>query len=105
MEAILHGNAVPAIPVHESLRKISTGKNQCVDRREYQLIQTPQCFRAALLKEAYRHARHSDFTDDASVVEDFGTAIHLVQGLKENIKITTQPDLHMAEGLIRHFDI
>ena len=103
-EAALHGNAIPCVPVHESLRRIAAASNEKADRREYMLVQTPQCFVSEILKKAYASATSGEFTDDASVLESSGATIHLVNGLKENIKLTTQPDFHMAEGLIRFFD-
>ena len=102
-EAAIHGNAVPFVPVHESLRKVSADGSEKVDRLEYLLVQTPQCFVSDTLKKAYASVSSTDFTDDASVVEEAGTKIHLVQGLKENIKITSPPDLLMAEGLVKSF--
>lgn len=102
-QALLTGSAIPSVPVNESLRKVTDERNERVDRNEYLLIQTPQCFQSSHLKNAYAKATSDDFTDDASVLEKSGIKIHLVNGLKENIKITTQTDLLMAEGLIRHF--
>ena len=102
-EAAIHGNAVPCVPVHESLRRVSADSNEKVDRRDYLLVQTPQCFDSDTLKKAYATVDSPEFTDDASVVEAAGTKIHLVQGIKENIKITSPPDLLMAEGLINGF--
>ena len=104
-EAAVHGNAVPCVSVHESMRRIYAEGNERVDRNEYQLVQTPQCFQSDLLKKAYATAGSEEFTDDASVVEESGLKIHLVHGLKENIKLTTPADLHMAEGLFRFFAV
>jgi len=103
-EAAIHGNAVPCIPVYESLRRIAPENNERADRNEYMLVQTPQCFHSDSLKKAYGSSGAGEFTDDASVLEASGEKIHLVQGLKENIKLTTQADFHMAEGLIRFFE-
>lgn len=92
--------AIPVIPVHESMRVISEGSSAHVDRSKYRLVQTPQCFNAQLLKDAYKQAFLEKFTDDASVVEAYGSAIHLVKGNRENIKITEPADLKIAEGLV-----
>ncbi len=67
-----------------------------VDREDYRLVQTPQVFRAEWLHEAYRQAERPYFTDDASVVEAAGYGIALVEGNRENIKITTPYDLQIA---------
>ena len=102
-EAAVHGNAIPCVSFHESIRKVYEDSNEPVDRNEFQLIQTPQSFQSSILKKAYNETASEEFTDDATVLEESGIKIHLVHGLKENIKITTQPDLHMAEGLIKYF--
>ena len=64
-------------------------------------LQTPQVFDAELLQKAYKQEFSLLFTDDASVVEAFGTKIHLVKGNRENIKITTEFDLKLAEAIIK----
>ncbi|MBR2291294.1 MAG: 2-C-methyl-D-erythritol 4-phosphate cytidylyltransferase [Prevotella sp.] len=71
-----------------------------VPRDEYRLVQTPQTFDIQLLKAANRQPYNDGFTDDASVVESYGHQITLVEGNRENIKITTPYDLKIAEVLI-----
>jgi len=88
---------IPVIPVVETLRHISEGTKP---RGDYRLVQTPQCFDIQLLKAANRQPYNDGFTDDASVVEAFGFNITLVEGNRENIKITTPFDLKMAESLV-----
>lgn len=90
------GAAVPVTPVVETLRHIGTGT---VSRNDYRLVQTPQTFDIKLLKEAYRQEYTEAFTDDASVVESLGHEIKLIDGNRENIKITTPFDLTIAEAL------
>ena len=87
---------IPVVPVVETLRHVSEGTKP---RDEYRLVQTPQCFDIQLLKAANRQPYRDSFTDDASVVEAFGHGITLVDGNRENIKITTPGDLRMAEVL------
>ncbi len=90
------GSAVPVTDIVETVRHISPdGKTSCtVPRSEYKLVQTPQVFKAEILRNAYRQDFSPAFTDDASVVEALGnTSITLVQGNRENIKITTPADL------------
>lgn len=96
------GTAVPVIEVYETLRRLDTveGTSQTVNRASYRLVQTPQTFDGRLLKQAYAVGYRSEFTDDASVVEACGTDIHLVEGNRENIKITTPFDLSVAEALL-----
>ena len=88
---------IPVVPVVETLRHITEGTKP---RNEYRLVQTPQCFDIQLLKAANRQPYNDVFTDDASVVEAFGFDITLVDGNRENIKITTPYDLKIAEVLI-----
>ena len=95
------GAAIPVIDVVETVRWISEdGGSETVPRDRYKLVQTPQVFRASLLKQAYAQPYTSAFTDDASVVEAFGHRVELVKGNRENIKLTTPFDLKLAEMLI-----
>ena len=112
---------IPVIPVVETLRHISSNgqtrtdtdkkeslspevrcqkESRTVPRDEYRLVQTPQTFDIQLLKAANRQPYNDGFTDDASVVESYGHQITLVEGNRENIKITTPYDLKIAEVLI-----
>jgi 2-C-methyl-D-erythritol 4-phosphate cytidylyltransferase len=95
------GNAIPAIPVNESIRKVEFGFSIPVNRNNYFLIQTPQCFHSELIKKAYEQVYKEEFTDDASVVEALGVKINLVEGNQENIKITRPADLKYAEALLK----
>ena len=88
---------VPVVPVVETLRHVSEGTKP---RGDYRLVQTPQTFDIQLLKAANGQPYCDDFTDDASVVESYGHAITLVEGNRENIKITTPYDLKIAEVLV-----
>ena len=91
------GAAIPVIPMIESVREISRGGSRPFDRNRLCIVQTPQVFRADLLQEAYKQPYDECFTDDASVVEAAGHTIRLVDGKRENIKITTPMDLQYAE--------
>ena len=94
--------AVPVVPVVETVRQLlADGQSRTVDRERYRLVQTPQTFTISLLKAAYRQPYQSAFTDDASVVESLGLAVHLTEGNRENIKMTTPSDLDYAEYLCR----
>ena len=88
---------IPVVPVVETLRHITEGTKP---RGDYRLVQTPQCFDIQLLKAANEQPYNDGFTDDASVVEAFGFDITLVEGNRENIKITTPYDLKIAEVLL-----
>ena len=91
------GTAIPVIDIVESIRKVEENDNEAVDRNLYKAVQTPQVFEAQILKAAYRQDYVPTFTDDASVVEAFGHKISIVEGNKENIKITTPLDLGIGE--------
>ncbi|MCR5680373.1 MAG: 2-C-methyl-D-erythritol 4-phosphate cytidylyltransferase [Prevotella sp.] len=101
---------IPVVPVVETLRHLGNGQSGqagtegdvpsvTVPRDEYRLVQTPQCFDIGLLKAANRQPYSEAFTDDASVVEAYGHAVALVDGNRENIKITTPFDLRIGEVL------
>lgn len=94
------GNAIPAVPPHDSVRLVKGNTNRIIDRSLLQLIQTPQVFRINKIKQAYSQDYLEIFTDDASVLELFGEKIYLVEGNRENIKITSNIDLIIAEALI-----
>lgn len=99
-EARKLGAVVPVTPVIETLRHLDGSQGgKTVARSEYRLVQTPQTFSVRLLKDAYRQEYTELFTDDASVVEAFGHEITLVEGNRENIKITTPYDMKIAEAL------
>ncbi len=91
---------IPVIPVVETVRHLDGDSSLTVPRDQYRLVQTPQTFDIQLLKAANRQPYNDGFTDDASVVESFGHKITLVEGNRENIKITTPYDLKIAEVLI-----
>ena len=98
------GAAVVTVSPKDSIREMTETGSQAVPRTRYKLVQTPQCFKASLLQKAYEQPEQEHFTDDASVVEQLGAGIALVEGSYSNIKITTPEDLLLAEVLIKQFD-
>jgi len=94
------GNAIPAIPASESLRITDHALNQALPREKVRIVQTPQCFRADLIKKAYNRNYKEEFTDDATLLEADGHRIYLVDGSPENFKITTPTDLKIAASLL-----
>ena len=92
--------AIPVVDLVDSIRQVTSTDSQSVDRNAFKLVQTPQIFDAELLLKAYEQKYTPLFTDDASVVEALGAKIHLVEGNRENIKITTEFDLKMAESIM-----
>jgi 2-C-methyl-D-erythritol 4-phosphate cytidylyltransferase len=99
--AEVNGNAVLAIPSKDSVRLSDTKGNRALARELVYLIQTPQIFTSNVLQKAYQQEFRTSFTDDASVVEHAGVAIHLVEGDPKNIKITYPEDLALAEVFLK----
>lgn len=91
---------IPVVDVVETVRHLTEEGSETVPRDQYKLVQTPQVFDVSLLKKAYNQEYTSHFTDDASVVEALGVKVHLVEGNRENVKLTTPFDLKLAEMLI-----
>ncbi|MDP4210634.1 MAG: 2-C-methyl-D-erythritol 4-phosphate cytidylyltransferase [Bacteroidota bacterium] len=96
------GNAIPCFPVYETVRKVDGDKNVMLDRSNLRLIQTPQIFRSSLIKKAFEQSFDEAFTDDASVLERTGETIYLVDGNRENIKVTDPFDLIIAEAILQN---
>lgn len=96
---------VPCVNVVETLRYVQEEGSVTVPRDEYRLVQTPQVFDATLLKKAYEQPYSPQFTDDASVVESMGMVVSLIEGNRENIKITTPFDLKIASALLEECSI
>ena len=91
---------IPVVAPVDSFRKIEGDDSKIIDRSALRIVQTPQVFDVSLLKNAYNQEYTSHFTDDASVVEALGVKVHLVEGNRENVKLTTPFDLKLAEMLI-----
>lgn len=100
MDAKKLGNAIPTIPINESVRIFLDDENEIMDRSTLCIIQTPQIFKLEDLKKAYQQEYKKEFTDDASVIETLGIKIHLSKGDPKNIKITQAIDLKIAEALL-----
>jgi len=95
-----YGNAIPVISPSDTLRIVNEENSKPVDRLLVKQIQTPQVFHSRLLKKAYCQSYLPEFTDDATVLEKTGEKIRLVDGNRENIKITNPEDLIIAEHLL-----
>ena len=99
--AVSHGAAVCALPIAETVKRVRDGVVETtLDRVDLWAVQTPQAFRAALLREAHEKARRDGVmgTDDAVLVERLGHPVRVVPGLADNVKITTPDDLRRARG-------
>lgn len=100
-EAGKHGNAIPAVRLKESLRELNGNDSYAVDREQYRVIQTPQCFRTTELLEAFQNPDFNSFTDEASLYEQTGRKIHLVEGEYCNLKITFPEDLMFVAAYLK----
>lgn len=98
--ALEFGTAIPVINSADSVRMLTKKGNKIVDRNKVKLVQTPQTFHSKILLPAFEIDYKDQFTDEASVVEAFGLKLNLVEGEKNNIKITTPHDLELAKILL-----
>lgn len=94
------GSGVAAVIPKDSIREVIDAGSKSVNRNNYRLIQTPQTFKLSVIKQAYKAIDNKGFTDDASVVENAGHKISLVEGAYSNIKITTPEDIKIAQALL-----
>lgn len=94
------GAVVTCVDSKDSVRLVEADRNRALYRQNVKLVQTPQTFRLSVLREAYSVPFNESFTDDASVVEHMGHAIHLIEGSYSNIKITTPEDLWVGERMV-----
>ncbi|HNJ59394.1 MAG TPA: 2-C-methyl-D-erythritol 4-phosphate cytidylyltransferase, partial [Chitinophagaceae bacterium] len=100
-QALIKGNAVPAITATDSIRLVDeNGNNSIADRNKIKIIQTPQTFKSNIILDAFKQPYKESFTDEASVVEATGAAIFLIDGEYNNIKITHPSDLAVAEKIL-----
>ena len=102
IEAVKSGAdaAVPVVPVTDTVKRVEGDRVvETLDRAELVSVQTPQAFRADILRKA--HASGGEATDDASLVEAIGGTVVVVPGERNNIKITTPDDLRIAEALLQ----
>jgi 2-C-methyl-D-erythritol 4-phosphate cytidylyltransferase len=94
------GNAIPAVSPSDSLRIMTDKGSMPLNRMHVKQIQTPQVFNAELIKKAYLQEYITEFTDDATVLEKMGEKINMVDGNRENIKITNPEDLLISSALL-----
>lgn len=94
------GAAIPVVALNDSVRQVVGEASHALDRSALRAVQTPQAFDARLLLDAYSLPYQTTFTDDASVVEQLGHPITLVEGDPHNLKITRPMDLALSEYLL-----
>ncbi len=102
--AIESGSAIPVVTPVDSFRVATGEESHPIDRSTLRIVQTPQIFRAEMLRKAYQTEYQPSFTDDASVVEYSGERVTLCEGERSNIKITNIEDMAIAEALLAQRD-
>jgi len=100
--AAKNGSCIPVTDMDETVRMVGDqGHSEHLDRSILRRVQTPQVFKSELIRKAYDQPYKPSFTDDASVFESIYGEVSMVEGNRENIKITTPIDLQLAALLIR----
>lgn len=100
-QAIEKGSAIPAVAATDSIRIVEGEGHYVADRNLVRIIQTPQTFLSDLLLPAFEQPYHTSFTDEATVVENAGTKVFLIEGEYTNLKITRPEDLQIAEQILQ----
>ena len=100
LEAENNTAVIPVVAPIDSYRIVEGDNSRIIDRSALRMVQTPQVFQAEALRKAYEQPFSATFTDDASVMEAAGHKVTLVDGERENIKITTPSDMLIAEAII-----
>ena len=95
------GSAIPVLPATESIRVVDDGNSKSLNRENLRIIQTPQTFNTGIILPAFEQEYQASFTDEASVVEAYGEIVHLIEGERDNIKVTTPEDMLIAEVLFK----
>jgi len=100
-QTINKGSAIPVIPLTDSIRMMDKDGSHSINREHLRIVQTPQTFMTSIILPAFQQPYDASFTDEATVVEAFGTPIHLIDGALDNIKVTTPEDMLIAETLLK----
>jgi 2-C-methyl-D-erythritol 4-phosphate cytidylyltransferase len=99
------GACIPAIEAFDTLKKVHSDGTieQTVPRQRIVMAQTPQAFRLALIRQAHETAVRLDrlATDDASLLEQMGAAVHVIAGSRHNLKVTRPEDFALAEAYLK----
>lgn len=101
LERIQQGadGAIPVLSVNDTVKRVRGSEVVSTENRaELKLAQTPQAFRAATLRAAYALGR--DASDDATLVEELGGKVAVVEGDLRSIKITSEDDVSLVEWLV-----
>lgn len=99
-----HDSVICGVKPKDTLKRISNNQVQeTVDRENVIIVHTPQAFRYDLIMDAHRNADENNLTvtDDSMMVEALGNVVHVVPSTYDNIKITTEEDLKVAESILK----
>jgi len=99
-QAVSKGSAIPAVAATDSIRLATNKESVVMDRNKIRIVQTPQTFLSSILLPAFEQDFQESFTDEATVVEAFGTPIYLIDGDYNNLKITRPIDLIIAQQIL-----
>ncbi|MFH1359986.1 MAG: 2-C-methyl-D-erythritol 4-phosphate cytidylyltransferase [Candidatus Omnitrophota bacterium] len=94
---------VVGVPVKPTIKEINVHDmtvRKTPDRNQLWEVQTPQIFSKDIIAKAHEENQDLNVTDDAVLVEKLGIRVKMIQGRYDNIKITTQEDLRLAEALL-----
>lgn len=96
-----YGNAIPTLPLSESIRELKNGTTTIADRSKFVIVQTPQCAKFSILHSAFQQVYQPIFTDEANVLEHYGEKIYTIDGDNNNIKITYPKDFEIAHIILQ----
>jgi 2-C-methyl-D-erythritol 4-phosphate cytidylyltransferase len=99
-QTIEKGSAIPAVTCTDSVRILNNDSHKAINRDQVKIIQTPQTFLSAILIPAFNQPYQEFFTDEATVVESLGQAVHLIEGEYNNLKVTRPADLLLANAIL-----
>ena len=99
-QTIEKGSAIPAVTCTDSVRILNNDSHKAINRDQVKIIQTPQTFLSAILIPAFNQPYQEFFTDEATVVESLGQAVHLIEGEYSNLKVTRPADLLLANAIL-----
>lgn len=105
LAAISEGGSIAAVRVKDTIKEVSGWfVKRTIPRDTLWSVQTPQAFQANILKKAFTLAKEDGFigTDESSLVERLGEKVVVVEGSYENLKITTEEDLIVAERILKN---
>jgi 2-C-methyl-D-erythritol 4-phosphate cytidylyltransferase len=101
--AAIDGAAIVAVPVTDTLKRAGEGGlvTETIDRSTLWAAQTPQAFQRTALIEAFASTESAGCTDEAMLFERLGLTVRIVNGSRENMKVTVPEDLPIADFLLR----